>query len=209
MSITPTPDHPRCLKMAREQHEILEALELSPQVPAEALLPLQTSLLVACSVLPHEESHISWCQDKLARLECLGYVFLPGLSGWWCDADQRPAICVRRTSAIRWSNIGLFHRQTMGGRPTGRAHPLSELLRSIQNCPLEGASAWSLDVVPGQFEEAMRGLRGQCLSFWAMTPYRGTVLHVFVGLSSLVLSVFRSRQYLLRWNNRRKAVLCV
>jgi len=81
MSITPTPDHPRCLKMAREQHEILEALELSPQVPAEALLPLQTSLLVACSVLPHEESHISWCQDKLARLECLGYVFLPGLSG--------------------------------------------------------------------------------------------------------------------------------
>ena len=81
MTITPTLDRPRCLKIAQEQRELLEALESSPQVPAEALLPLQTSLLAACSFLPQEESHISWCQEKLARLECLGYVFLPGLSG--------------------------------------------------------------------------------------------------------------------------------
>ena len=63
--------------LARQWCRALEAMELCPQVPVEAILPLRRSLLVACIYLPQEKGYPFWCRERLARLEGLGYALLP------------------------------------------------------------------------------------------------------------------------------------
>lgn len=86
--VTLTLDYLCCLKNMQKYHlKLLKSLQSSLQFSAKILLHLNTYFLVACSYFSPDKIYTFWCQDILGHLECLEYVFLLSLSGWWCDTD--------------------------------------------------------------------------------------------------------------------------